>query len=259
MMVTRQAQTNTANLNQLPAGSNHAMTITETPEWSPQTLAFLAKLTPLERRFTEWYAAGYSGAEAYRRATNRRRSQDDAARQQAFKIRTRPRVAAAIQAALNDQPVGARCDREWLLAKLRAIVEEAADSRSPSASSTALTAITLMARIQGNLGSRSVAKHAHPPANAAVDIGRWIDQQIAEIRGSTSAPEITVPRRKSCDTGDDTRQQEARRPADFQMNECIDKGEPTNRASKVAAELEPWLLEPDYEGDALYGRGWRFG
>ena len=242
-----------------PAAEVGSPPITETPEWSPQTLAFLAKLTPLERRFTEWYAAGYSGAEAYRRATNRRRSQDDAARQQAFKIRSRPRVAAAIQAALNDQTVGARCDREWLLAKLRAIVEEAADARSPSASSTALAAITLMARIQGDLGSRSVAKHEYPRANAAIDIGRWIDQQIAEIRGSTSAPEITIRPGTSCNTGDDVRQEAVRRPANFQMSECIDKDEPTNRASKVAAELEPWLLEPDYEGDALYGRGFRFG
>src|SRR4051794_15028800 len=65
----------------------------EVPDWSGPTLEKLAVLTPLEQAVVVWRVAGYSGAEAYRRATGR---DSASARQSANQILRRRDVAAAV-------------------------------------------------------------------------------------------------------------------------------------------------------------------
>src|SRR5690349_18602101 len=96
----------------------------EVPDWGPETIRLLAALTALERSFVEWFATGMNAAEAYRMAAGREAGPGpDAARQLGYKIRARPRVRLAIDAALRDGGSGARVDREWLLMKLTQVVE----------------------------------------------------------------------------------------------------------------------------------------
>ena len=97
------------------------------PEWSPETQAALEELTPDEQRFVEYYTMGCNAAECYRRIRgveyNDRDS--DRTRIQGYKIRTRPRVDAAIKLAMKDAAFGAGMDREWMLQRLRVAVERA--------------------------------------------------------------------------------------------------------------------------------------
>ena len=127
----------------------------EVPGWSPNTLELFARLSPLERGFVEWYATGASAAEAYRRAAGRDATDGtDASRQLGYKIRVRPRVQAAVDSALRDQNFDARCDRQWVLMKLMAVVDKCEESHEPSAIKTLIAALRLIAKLKGLLAYR---------------------------------------------------------------------------------------------------------
>lgn len=122
------------------------------PDWSEKTLALLERLTPLERAFVEWGATGMSAAEAYRKAAG---SESGFAKQSAYHIRHRPPVAAALHAALKDRNVGARCDREWKLAKLRGAIEACAlDEKNPKSQAAVGKLVMQMAQLQGEVGPK---------------------------------------------------------------------------------------------------------
>ena len=123
-----------------------------TPDWSEPTLKLLSELSPLERRFVEFFATGRSAAESYRLATGIARP---SARQQAHKIRVRPHVQAAIAAAMGDRNLSCRLDREWMLQRLQRQIEECEESPKYSDKRLLLDAIMAVAKLQGYLGGRS--------------------------------------------------------------------------------------------------------
>src|SRR3954468_6912873 len=97
----------------------------EVPDWSEGTLEKLAVLTPLEQAVVVWRVAGYSGAEAYRKATGR---DSPSARPSASQILRRPEVAAAVQAGLKDRNFAGRLDLDWLLQKLHWVIVTCQDA-----------------------------------------------------------------------------------------------------------------------------------
>jgi hypothetical protein len=135
----------------------------EVPDWSEATLEKLTVLTPLEQAVVVWRVCGYSGAEAYRRATGR---DSHSARQSANQILRRPKVAAAVEAGLKDRNFAGRIDLEWYLAKLHWAVVACQEARTPAHVNALCNAIKLMARLQGEWpGSRrwSSRRPAPPP------------------------------------------------------------------------------------------------
>src|SRR4029077_2369315 len=93
----------------------------EVPDWTAETAALLDDLTPLQSAFVQWMATGRTAAEAYRLAAGR--DPGPTARNNAAQLARKPHVRAALTAALRDRNVGARCDGEWVLQKLFAVVE----------------------------------------------------------------------------------------------------------------------------------------
>lgn len=146
------------------------------PDWTESTLILLAGLTPLERAVVEWVATGCSAADAYRRATKR---ETDTAKQNAYDIRHRPTVAAAIQSALKDRNVGARCDREWKLAKLQAAIAKCEASDHPLAPGTLGKLVKTMAELQGEITQKSEVQHNGLPER--VDVHLRVDSMLAEV------------------------------------------------------------------------------
>jgi hypothetical protein len=134
----------------------------EVPDWSAATLERLAALTPLEQAVVVWRVAGYSGAEAYRKATGR---DSASARQSANQILRRPEVAAAVAAGLTDRNFAGRLDLEWLLQKLHWVIVSCQDAGSASHLNTLVNSIRLMARLQGELpgGRGGVRRRSLPP------------------------------------------------------------------------------------------------
>jgi len=119
------------------------------PDWSPETLALLEDLTPLQRAFIEWYVSGCSAAEAYRKASGR--DPGPSARNNGAQLLNKPHVRTAVAAAMRDRNVGARYDREWLLQKLYAVVCRCERSDRIGDMNVLIAAIRTMARIQGEL------------------------------------------------------------------------------------------------------------
>jgi hypothetical protein len=161
----------------------------EVPDWSEATLAKLAALTPLEQAVVVWRVAGYSGAEAYRKATGR---DSPSARQSANQILRRPEVAAAVEAGLKDRNYTALLDRGWMLLKLRAVVEECSEMRTPAGGNTLISAIRLMAQLQGELpfgrrGCRRRVEALPEPAGRSA-VRERIDEILAEVARLTSGP-----------------------------------------------------------------------
>jgi hypothetical protein len=166
----------------------------EVPDWSPATLELLARLTPLERGFVEWYATGASAAEAYRQAAGRDVEEGaDASRQLGYKIRVRPRVQAAIDSALKDQNFDARCDRQWMLRKLMVIVDKCEESDKPGAVNALIDAIRLIANLTGLLPYRppEVAQ-AEPEVRRQCDVKAMVAEIILRAKGGVK-DEATPP------------------------------------------------------------------
>jgi hypothetical protein len=153
------------------------------PDWSERTLALLSELSPLERAFAEWYASGLSAAEAFRRAAGLPHGPaPDASRQQGYKLRTRPRVKAAIEACLGDRNLGARLDREALLAKLFKVIEQCEGSDHPRDKATLVGALLVVARMQGYLTGRRPS----PPLGAKATASEP-SQRLADLIANAQA------------------------------------------------------------------------
>lgn len=147
------------------------------PDWSPATRALLADLTPLQRAFAEWYACGYSAAEAYRRASGRGGNMD---RQSAYQVKGHPAVREAIQACLGDRNFGARMDREWKLQVVFEQVSRARQSRDPRMLALIPRFLRLAAELQGEVG-QTVAPKDNPAAGKS-DIRERMDRLIAQAK-----------------------------------------------------------------------------
>src|SRR5207245_11703668 len=102
-------------------------------DWSEATLEKLAVLTPLEQAVVVWRVAGYSGAEAYRKATGR---DSASARQSARQILCRPDVAAAVEAGLKNRNFAGRFDLEWFIQKLHWVIITCQDQPTPGHTNT---------------------------------------------------------------------------------------------------------------------------
>jgi hypothetical protein len=133
----------------------------DTPDWSPETLALLDDLTPLQRAFVEWYASGCSAAAAYRKASGR--DPGPTARNNGAQLLNKPHVRVAVAAALRDRNVGARCDREWMLQKLYEVAEQCERSGRVADMNALIGALRLMARLQGELQPLSRRRALPPP------------------------------------------------------------------------------------------------
>jgi hypothetical protein len=154
-------------------------------------------LTVLERAVVEWRASGVTAAEAYRRATGK---DSDAARQGAYQILTRPRVAAALKSLLNDRNVGARVDREWVFQKLYSTISQCEDMHTPAGMWVIVSALNLVSRLQGEIGPDRAAQPTAERSAARANVAKQIEEIIAESqryiagvkdRGATAA--ATVP------------------------------------------------------------------
>jgi len=163
----------------------------DVPQWSETTLGLLRGLSPLQRAFVEWMSAGYSGAGAYRRAS-RRSSLGPAARNNAALLARNPKVKAAIDAALNDCNVGARMDREWMLARLFAAVEKAEESDRPRAQAVVGRLIVVIAKLQGFLDGRR-QQAVTGPAQLPDHVHRRIEELLADVRRQTGDRTASTP------------------------------------------------------------------
>jgi hypothetical protein len=155
---------------------------TDIPQWSEPTLRLLRDLSPLQRAFAEWTAAGYSGAEAYRRAS-RRADLGPNARNNAALLNRNPKVRVAIDAALGDSNFGALMDRSWLFAKLLNAVEKAEDSDSPRAAAVVCRLVRLVAELKGEFGRSRQPVPASTPQVAKVY--EQFEEVLAQARGQT--------------------------------------------------------------------------
>ena len=125
----------------------------EVPDWSPGTLALLEGLTVLERAWVEWFVADGNAAEAYRRATGAEYTdrETDTTRKSGHQIAARPRVKAAVDAAMKDRNFNARSDLEWKLAKVRKAIARCEKMESLQAQQTLVDLVMKMATLQGEV------------------------------------------------------------------------------------------------------------
>jgi hypothetical protein len=164
------------------------------PDWSADTLERLEALTPLQQAMVQWRAAGHSAAEAYRLATGR---DAPSAKQSAHQVFARPEVAAALAAALHDRNFVALYDRGWMILKLKQVVDECAEMRTPAAGNTLITALVTMAKLQGELpmgrrGCRRPAAALPEPAGRSA-VRERIQEILADVARLTGAPRPPAP------------------------------------------------------------------
>jgi hypothetical protein len=151
----------------------------EVPDYSPDTLALLDELTPLERGVVEWRVANLSVAECYRRASGK---ESATAKQGGYQILRRPRVAVALDAVLHDRGSDARYDREWKIARLVRIVNECSELGTPAACQTLMKALDAMGRLQGELPlGRSGRRRPPPPSPSPLSSHSGVKQRIEAI------------------------------------------------------------------------------
>jgi hypothetical protein len=270
----------TDSLSALATGSSAQCTRLPTPEaryaasdhepkWSPQTLALLAALRPLERRFVEYYTSGCSGAESYRRASGRVVGEGvKAARQHAYKVRRRPRVAIALRAMLSEQSIAARCDEVWLMSRLRECVEDPRNSKTVSGRRIALNALRQMSRIQREIEARLSARRL-PAAFDTPNCVR-VDQQVAEIIAEAKQAREPVSSRPAAAAVN--LPTAASQPADSATSRLVDEKAvsqlplaaaeampPVSGLALVAPELKPYLMpfEPESDSESPFGRGFQ--
>jgi hypothetical protein len=152
------------------------------PTWSEPTVAKLNALTALQRSYVQWVAAGYSGAEAYRRASKRTGKLGANARNNAVQIARNIKVREAIDVALMDTNLGARMERAWMLMVLREQIDVARASDDHRRAASIPRLIRLVAELQGELPWR-------PPDSRPTSVDQQnairirIRQIVAEAKG----------------------------------------------------------------------------
>jgi hypothetical protein len=153
----------------------------EVPEWSEETLKTFERLTPLERSWVEHFASGGNASEAYRRATGRKYTDrdTDTSRMNARNIRTRPRVQAAVKAALKDLNFDARMNRSWMLSRLVAALDKVEESSRPRDQGNVVKIIRAIAELKGEL----VKKVAHSgEVGERSEVRKRMDELIENAR-----------------------------------------------------------------------------
>ncbi len=123
----------------------------DVPEWSPETLEALNRLTGIERAFVENMATGDNQTEAYRKAKGMK-DDDEGAKQYAYRFLSRPRVLTALHAAFKDMNFDARMNRAWILQRLDVALRKAEES---SSGESAARVLDIIAKIKG--------EHLPPP------------------------------------------------------------------------------------------------
>lgn len=153
----------------------------EIPEWSDETEQLLGALNSLERAFVEWSACGLSGAEAYRRArgiTEYHGRGKDTAKQNAYSLTCRPRVQAALHAAMKDMNFEARMDRAWFLQRLEIAIAKCEASDRPDDQEVLARLIDTAARLKGEIGQAPGASDGAPQR---VDVHVRIDAVLEGV------------------------------------------------------------------------------
>lgn len=165
------------------------------PEWSPETLDLFSCLTPLERAWVEWFVSCNNSIQAYRLATGR---QDDEgiSRTNGAQIKRRPRVQAAVAAALKDRSAAPLMDRGYKLEVLQEEIEAARRSADPKAKARIPKLVEVAAKLQGEIVQRSEVEHS---GNAqSVDVNVRVHAVLAEvaqlIAGRTGRPPVGIGR-----------------------------------------------------------------
>ncbi len=165
------------------------------PEWSPETLDLLAALTPLERAWVEWFASCNNSIQAYRLATGRT-DDEGMSRTNGAQIKRRPRVRAAVAAALKDRSAAPLMDRGYKLDVLQEEIEAARRSSDPRAKARLPKLIEVAAKLQGEIVQRSEVEHRGDGQSANVNIR--INAVLAEvaglIAGRTGRPPLGIGR-----------------------------------------------------------------
>lgn len=127
------------------------------PDWSDETMALMEELTPLQQTFVAWIVAGKNMTEAYRLASGRMDATSQAVCPIAHNLKKIPKVKAAIAAAIRDRNFGARMDREWMLMKCMAQIEECEKSTDIRRKNAIPQLIRLVAELKGEI----TQKHEH--------------------------------------------------------------------------------------------------
>ena len=111
----------------------------------------------MERSFVEWYVVGLNSVAAYRKARGAEYTgrESDTTRNYGYAIRSRPRVKAAIDAAMKDVNFDARMDRQWMLQRLQVALDKAEASDEPADQATVAKIIKTIAELKGEIGRRS--------------------------------------------------------------------------------------------------------
>lgn len=147
----------------------------------------LEALKPAHRIFVEWMSTGISAAEAYRKAFGDVESASACA---CNLMRDTPGVKEAITACLKDRNFGAKCDREWKLQKLKALIELCENSPWPADRATAGKLVMDMAKLQGEI------THLHQVTeekNVTVDASPALKRFMAAIeQARQKAAGVTV-------------------------------------------------------------------
>ncbi|HEV7534283.1 MAG TPA: hypothetical protein VGP90_01535, partial [Acidimicrobiia bacterium] len=176
-----------------PAPAVHEPDPAQLPDWSAETLEKLDALAPLQQAMVQWRAAGCSATEAYRKATGR---DAPSSKQSAHQVFSRPEVAAALAAALHDRNFDALCDRGWMILKLKRIIDECSEMRTPAAGNTLITALVTMAKLQGEWpmgrSGRCAPRPSPPQPTPNPEVTKRIDDMIAEANRLISAPRTTA-------------------------------------------------------------------
>ena len=125
-----------------------------------------------------------NSAEAYRKASG---TDTESAKQNGYDIRRRPDVRAAIDAALKDRNVGARCDREWKLAQLREAIQVVAEDKCPKAQVARGKLVMQMAALQGEIIKHTVVTHVEEETPALKRFRLAVERAEAIAAASVAA------------------------------------------------------------------------
>jgi phage terminase small subunit len=127
------------------------------PDWSDETMALMEELTPLQQTFVAWIVAGKNMTESYRLASGRMNDPSNSIAPIAHNLKKSPKIKAAIAAATRDRNFGARMDREWMLMKCMAQIEECENSTDIRRKNAIPQLIRLVAELKGEI----TQKHEH--------------------------------------------------------------------------------------------------
>ena len=158
----------------------------EQPDWAPDTIEALDRLTPLESAFVQHWIVCLNAAEAYRLAAGVEPKADgDFSRTYGYAIRSRPRVKVAIALAMRDTSFDARYDKDWMMRKLERALEKAEASDDPKDQKTVAYILKVMAELKGQIRQEPPSNASNQPGNIHI----LISQIVAEAKGLKPGPE----------------------------------------------------------------------